>query len=377
MRIYFTRLKCLLRDKGNLFWAIIFPICLGTFFYLGFGRLTMDSMIDTVDAYVASDYTLDILVKEMQEVKINNDKPLFNVDVSKSKDELEQLLLDNKIKGYIYIENDEIVYRVNSSGLEQTITKSFLDQYLQITTLIIKVNTTNPDKLLDVLTDLGNQQSYVREILAGSNPKANRLNIYFYALIAMACLYGSFWGVGLVRDIEADNSPLAARVNITPTHKFKLIIMYFLAALTLHFFGNVVLVLYLKYLLQVEFSNNLALIILTSFVGTIGGITFGSFIAVLVTGSPEKKEGIVNVISLFLSFLSGLMVLEVKYFIDHNIPILGYINPASLLTDSLYSLYYYNSISRYFTRLTILAVLSIVFIIGTYIKMRGNRYDSV
>ena len=334
-------------------------------------------MIDTVDAYVASDYTLDILVKEMKEVKINNDKPLFNVDVSKSKDELEQLLLDNKIKGYIYIENDEIVYRVNSSGLEQTITKSFLDQYLQITTLIIKVNTTNPDKLLDVLTDLGNQQSYVKEILAGSNPKANRLNIYFYALIAMACMYGSFWGVGLVRDIEADNSPLAARVNITPTHKFKLIIMYFLAALTLHFFGNVVLVLYLKYLLQVEFSNNLALIILTSFVGTIGGITFGSFIAVLVTGSPEKKEGIVNVISLFLSFLSGLMVLEVKYFIDHNIPILGYINPASLLTDSLYSLYYYNSISRYFTRLAILAVLSIVFIIGTYIKMRGNRYDSV
>jgi len=377
MRIYFTRLKCLIRDKGNLFWVIIFPLCLGTFFYLGFGRFTMDSFIDTIDTYVASDYYSDLLVSQMQEVKINTDKPLFNVNVDKTKAELEQLLQDKKIKGYIYVENNEITYRVNGSGLDQTVTKGFLDQYLQISELIVKVSTTNPEKINDVINDLAKQRSYVKEILSGSNPKANRLNVYFYALIAMACLYGSFWGIGLVRDIEADNSPLAARVNITPTHKFKLIVTYFLAALTLHFSGNMMLVLYLKYLLQIEFSNNLLLIILTSFVGTIGGITFGAFMSILVKGAPEKKEGIVNIICLFLSFLSGLMFLDVKYFIDRNIPFFSYVNPTSLLTDSLYSLYYYNSLSRYFLRLSILAVLSLIFISGTYFKMRGNRYDSV
>ncbi len=44
----------------------------------------------------------------------------------------------------------------------------------------------------------------------GNAPPDNSLS-YFYSLIAMACLYGSFWGMNEVTDIQANLSDRAAR----------------------------------------------------------------------------------------------------------------------------------------------------------------------
>ena len=47
---------------------------------------------------------------------------------------------------------------------------------------------------------------------------------FFYALIAMACLYGCFIGFGSAITLQANLTPLAARRSVTPTHKLKLIL---------------------------------------------------------------------------------------------------------------------------------------------------------
>src|SRR5690606_18749763 len=104
MRIYLTRLKCLVRNKGNIFWAIFFPLCLGTFFYLGFGRLSLDNILGTIDTYIASDASNNSLIDQMTKIKINDDEFLFNISTKYNKQELENQFNDNKIKGYIYIE---------------------------------------------------------------------------------------------------------------------------------------------------------------------------------------------------------------------------------------------------------------------------------
>ncbi len=377
MRLYLIRIKCLLRNKGNMFWAFIFPLCLGTFFYLGFGRLSMDSVLSNVKAYVASDFADSQMVTQMRKVTYGDDKPLFDVNTNYTKAELEEYLLAEKITGYIYVENNKINYRIYDNGLTQTITKSFLDQYIQVNNLIVEVTTTNPEKLDEVLAGLFNDETYTEEVVTGTNPKANKVVIYFYALIAMACMYASYWGNLLANDIQANYSPLAARVNITPTHKLKIIITYALAALTVHFIGNLGLIAYLKYILKVEFSNHLGLIVLSSFVGTISGIALGTFLSTIIKGSYGKKEGIMTIVSMVLSFLSGLMVVDIKYLVTKNFPIAGYINPANLLTESFYSLYYYDDIKRYFLNLGMLFGLSLLMIFGSYLSMRGTKYDSI
>jgi ABC-2 type transport system permease protein len=360
-----------------MFWTFVFPLCLGTFFYLGFGNLSNDNILSTVDVYIASESKEEQLVNQMKVIYISEDEPLFQVNTEYSQDQLENKLNDNEIIGYIYTKDGEIIYKIAENGLKQTITKSFLDSYIQVNDLILSVSTSDPSKLPVVLADLSNPGDYLEVAKSGTNPKANNFIIYFYALIAMACMFASYWGMGLVNDIQADVSPLAARVSVTPTHKLKLIVLYALAALTLHFIGNLGLIVYLRFVLNVEFANNIGLIILASFVGTISGITLGAFLSSIIRGSINKKEGMITTISMVLSFLSGLMNVDVKYLVTKNAPILGYLNPANLLTEAFYSLYYYSDLGKYFFNLLLLSILSVIMIIVTFLRIRGNKYDSI
>jgi|SRR5690554_2578882 len=377
MEIYLTRLKCLLRNKDNLFWAFIFPLILGTFFYLGFGKLSMDDSFNTIDLYIASDYTDNTLVEIMKNAKYDDGRNLFNMNNSYTKEKLDNDFESDKISNYIFIINDEITYQIKQNGIEETIIKGVLDEYIQIKSLYQSVIVTQPDKIKSIENSLNNQVTYLVEKTTGTNPSANKMIIYFYALIAMACTFGGYWGIALVNDIQADQSPLASRVNITPTHKLKLILLYTLAAITIHFLGNLVLIAYLKYVLKIEFAHNTILIVLTSFIGTISGIALGAFLSSIIKGSPAKKEGLITTISLTLSFLSGLMIVDVKYLISKNVPFLSYINPTSLLTDCFYSLYYYDDIGKYLVNLGMLSIISTLLIFMTYFKLRGHSYDSI
>ena len=66
-----------------------------------------------------------------------------------------------------------------------------------------------------------------------------------------------------------------------------------------------------------------------------------------------------------------------KYIIDKNIPLLNIINPANMITDGLYSLYYYEGFSRYNFNLISLIVFSIVMIVISYFSLRRQKYDSI
>jgi ABC-2 type transport system permease protein len=66
-----------------------------------------------------------------------------------------------------------------------------------------------------------------------------------------------------------------------------------------------------------------------------------------------------------------------KYIVEKNVPILSYINPATLITDGLYTLYYYNSHERYFINISLLSVLSILFCFITYLNIRREKYASI
>src|SRR5690554_165754 len=377
MDIFKTRIKVILRRRDNVFWAFIFPLLLGLFFHLGFGSLSEDNFLETTEVYIEASSLDNALITAMENVEIKDGKKLFILNQEHTKDELEVKLIAEEITGFVYGEDNEVIFRITNSGLTQTIVKSFLDQYMQINALVTKVVTTNPEVLPNVLSDLETNVTYFTSDLSSADPNANVLTLYFYALIAMACLFAAYWGINLVNDVSANMSDLGVRVEIAPTHRFKLIIIYFLAALLVHYIGNILLILFLKYILGVAFTDNIFLILLISLVGTISGIALGAFLSALIKGSRNFKEGIVTSVTLVLSALSGLMFLDLKYYVESALPIIKYINPASSLTDAFNSLYYYNDYSMYAANIINLVILSVVFIFLTYILMRGKKYDSI
>jgi len=77
------------------------------------------------------------------------------------------------------------------------------------------------------------------------------------------------------------------------------------------------------------------------------------------------------------SFLAGLMVVNMKYIVTRSAPILQWVNPAHLISDAFYSLYYYDTNTRFWlsiaAQLTMVAVFSVIVVL----KLRRQRYASL
>jgi len=67
----------------------------------------------------------------------------------------------------------------------------------------------------------------------------------------------------------------------------------------------------------------------------------------------------------------------IKLIIRNNVPVLSYLNPANLIADSFYALYFYSGTTHYFINLLILCAMTVVFGFITYIVLRRQKYASL
>lgn len=116
---------------------------------------------------------------------------------------------------------------------------------------------------------------------------------------------------------------------------------------------------------------------LTTFVGSVAGLSLGSIVSAIVKKSEGIKIAILIGVSMSGSALAGMMYQGIKYIIAKNIPILSYLNPVNLLTDAFYCLYYYDTFTRYALNIVLLCVFIIVFCLGTYFIVRRRKYASL
>ncbi len=375
--IFTTRLKCLLRDRQTIFWTLMFPLILGTFFNLSLANLNKSETFQPIDIAVINDagYQQNSDFRPVLENISTGSDRLFNLTAA-SKQDADKLLNDGKIKGYITVGAD-IGMTVNDSGLSQNIIKSFLDSYKKTSSVTKSIITQDPSSLQKgLLDDLKSQKEYTREV-SGNSAAPNTVLNYFYSLIAMACLYGGFFGMKEVTDIQANISQRAARVNIAPVHKLKMFLVSMSASLLVHFVELLILLAYLRFGFNVDFGAKTGYVLLTTFVGSVIGISFGAFVSALVPKGEGIKVAIMLAVSMTGSFLAGMMYQDIKYIVAQNVPVLSYLNPVNLLTDAFYSLYYYDTFTRYALNMGILSAFILVFCTVSYLIIRRQKYASI
>ena len=91
----------------------------------------------------------------------------------------------------------------------------------------------------------------------------------------------------------------------------------------------------------------------------------------------ETKLGLGIGISLLLSFLAGMMVSNIKIIIAEKAPLINKINPVALISDGIYSLYYYQSLDRYYNNLICLVGVTLGLILLTFILSLSARTSIV
>ncbi len=374
-------LKVLLRNKGLLFWTFAFPILLGILFNMAFKDIENKEAFDVIDIAIVENayFENDLVFKESFKTLSNDDSnKIFDVTYT-DLENAKKLLEEEKITGYLTLTGTGVNITVTSSGTEETILRYVTEEIESEKEIIYSFLTSEKEE------GNNNFAEEISKIMANTDAKINNISnknlgytmIEYYTLIAMAALYGGTISMNATNYKLANMNPVGKRTAISPVSKRKMILGSLLASYIVQLIGLSLLFIFTIFVMKVDYGDNLPLVILLGLVGSLAGLSLGIMISSLFKTNENNKDGILISVTMFWCFLSGMMGITMKYVIDKYVPILNKINPASMMTDGLYALYYYETKERYFFDIISLLVFSFIMIIISYRSLRRQKYDSI
>lgn len=383
--------KTLLKNKMLLFWTFAFPIILGLFFNMAFSDIEKNETLDIIDiAIIDNEYYQENEIYKSTFKTLSdeeNEEQLFNTTVT-TEEKAKSLLSEDKITGILKLTENGPLLTVNQSGINETILRYVVDE---ITSTIEVTNKIFEDKVAEELMNGNKQIDYeklhkeIMELVMNnetniknvSNDNLSYTMIEYYTLIAMSCLYGGMIAMFITNYKLANMNSVGKRVSVSPIHKGSMLLGSLLASYIVQVVGLAILFLFTIFVIKVNYGTKLLPVILLSLVGSLAGLTLGVAVATLVKSNENTKTGILIALTMAGCFLSGMMGITMKYIIDKYVPILNMLNPASMITDGLYSLYYYDTYNRYIFNIVSLILFSLVMIVISIRGLRREKYDSI
>ena len=384
-------LKTLLKNRMLVFWTFAFPILLGLFFNMAFSSIEESETFDPLDIAVVNDDNFksnEAFQGALKELSSNdNENKIFNIKYV-NLDKAKKLLSKDKIVGYLVFNDEKPEIVVKTNGSYETILKNVIDEISQT---IFITSTVMEDEITKQIIKGNHQIDYqalsnqVKQKIESVNSNiedtsSNHLSyvlIEFYTLIAMTCLYGGVVSMEAMNQSLPNMDSKGKRISVSPTNKFTIVLSSLLASYIVQLIGVFLLFAFLLFVLKIDFGSHILLCILLSIIGSLAGLSIGLFVSTVLKTNENTKVGIIISISMVYSFLSGMMGITMKYIIDKNVPLLNQINPANMITDGFYSLYYYNTLDRYIGNIISLVIFSVILLTISGLVLRRQKYDSI
>ena len=368
-----------LRQKEALWWNLLFPLVLATLFHIAFSGLASDELFTAIPTAVVTKNDGSAAFREVMDTLNEPGENRF-LDVTYcTKEEALNLLEQKKVIGILY-EGSPLSLAVSAEmggvRMEQSILSCFVEQYNLQAHALEQIAATHPENLPAAIDALNVDTSYTTES-SYSDGNMDPQTTYFFSLIAMSCLFASMGGLQVTIRTQANLSRLGARKCLSPVPKSISLAGAMCASVLFQFFCVLVGILYMYGVLNVNFGHEFFNILLTCFVGCFSGVSMGFCIGCISHMGEGVKSGLLMAVTMFLSFLSGLMMGNIRIYIENYCPWLNRINPAALISDSFYALSIYQSHSRYATNLVTLTVISALFCITGFAMVRRDKYATL
>lgn len=381
--------KSLIKEKTLIFWTFAFPLILATFFYLTFSGIEENDVIDVINIGVVKneEFEENLAFKEgFKELSKGEDKLLDIEYLTLEKGE--ELLEKGEISGIILFDNGPKTI-IKKSGINETVLNYVVEEIAQSEKVFRKSIENHFEKTKEIPTEESIEKALenINEKMENLRNSENTIDksfsnlkfsmIYFYTIIAMTCMYSGMMGMEALSKILPDTTKEGMRISVSPAPRWKLIFSGLFASFIIQILAIAILFLYTVFVLNIDYGENLGYVMILTLLGCLGGLSLGVFIETVIPLSENGKTGVLLGITMLGSFLSGMMNVGIKYYVDKHFPILNKINPTRMITDGLYSLYYYDTLERY--RFNILSlVIFIAVLLGISIfRLRGRRYDSI
>lgn len=377
--LYYS-LKTIFRNKSQVFWCLAFPILLGTMFHCALGGLSASEQFSVIPVAVVLDDAKnnDILTDMLDTLSTPGENQFLDITYA-DKNEALSLLEQKTVTGILYGEETlslTISAEMTDAVIQQSILSAFVEQFNMNCEALTDIAITHPKALPDAISAMAEETHYLTEA-SFTNGDLDESLTYFFNLIAMTCLYAAIVGSNIAIENQANLSFLGARKSISPVHRLVSIYANLTAALIFEFTSVCISLCYLHFVLGVNFGTQSGYVLLASLVGCLAGISIGFFIGSIGQLSRETKFGILMAVIMVGCLLSGLMVGNIRMYVEKVCPMLNHINPAALISDALYALAVYPSHERYFTNVITLFILSLCFSFAGFILVRRKKYASI
>ena len=392
LRVFSMKFKELIRNRSLTGWNFLFPLILSTAFYLGFGNMIHedpDLFTGIPCGYVQSGsespmeedaVAFEQVLRSLdqtdagKETTSENAQRLLKLKTYTNAKEAGKALKKGKIDGYYEEKDGEILLTVKENGKSSTILNQIRKEYTNNRLTVIHLMKEDSSKLAEVMHLLTDEQTFLRPYSFGE--KTSAYMQYFFALLAMVALYGATTSVEMLKGMCASLSELGKRYECTPVRKLSSVFAGSLACLIIQSIGSFLIVMYIQYVLGLSFGAPLPAVMLVVVLGDAVGISLG-----MLVGAICKNESLLWVIPLGVamtcSFLSGLMMGNLRQLIEQACPVINRINPAALITDALYVAATYGLNRTFYIDLLILAAMFLITVTGSALLLRRRKYASI
>lgn len=378
--------KTLLKNRALVFWTLAFPFILAILFNVAFARLHDYDVFEPIDVAVINDenFEKDELFGQVFKTLGEGDDRVFNLRYE-NWDEADKLLDNEKIDGIVYVSDEKPKIKIKQNGTNQTVLATVVEQISQKIKMVgeyvgakageammagqtVDIATISQEAI-DIVT---NSKANIRD----ESHVMNMVSIEFFTLIAMACMQGAMLSVELTNRCLPNLSQRGKRVAIAPTKKTCMITSSLLAGYIMLFGAVMLLILFMRFVLGVEFGNNMPFIMLLSAVGALTAMMMGVFLSVTFKTNEAAKNVIVVTVTMVGCLFAGMFG-GMKLYFDNLLPFVNKVSPVGLITDGYYSLLYYEDSTRFIINLLSLLAVAAVFFVLSIRNLRKARYDSI
>ena len=371
---FLYEIKSSLRVRDLLFWLILFPIILGTFFKIAFGDLYEQQTKVTAIPTAIVETEDNAIFRSVVESVSESDEPLLKAEYLTEEEALKKLK-DGDIKGIIY-SGDKLTLTVSGDGVEQSVLKLFVEQYMIREKIITDAVKADPTKAQAVIAALSEEITTSEEAPL-TNGSTDFYIQYFYNLIGMVAMYGSVTGLHIAMSLQANLSELGARKSCSATPKSISLLATLTGTWVVQSICMIICVSFTAFVLKVDYGDRLPFVYLAAICGGIIGVSFGFFVGSIGKMKQGAKVGICMTVSMVMCFLSGLMAGNMKPIIAEKAPWLNEINPAALVTDSISALNLYSGYEIFTRKIVIMLIESVIFYILGLLITRRRKYASL
>ncbi|MFM1539537.1 ABC transporter permease [Helcococcus bovis] len=355
MKNFMHNLKYLVKsvfvDKDVLFWIILYPIILSSFFYFSLNSIGKESA-SKINVGLDSKNEYSYIFKQVD---------IFNLlDIKKGEEN--SSLKNNKIDAFV---DEKLNIKTSSNTVNYTfkvnVVESVVRQIKEMQNLNIPIE----------------KYDFNANYFSSKNAEVSPIKFFMYSLLAMYMIYGYFMTCQIYSLYQGNLSAFGARVSVSPISKYNKLFVPFVFGFLVNIFSNILLILVITYIYGISIIQNLPYTAIILISANILGLSLGALISVTNKLSLNAKTGLGVGISLFLAFLTGMMNNQMKSVIEGAVPFISKINPVALGMDALYGVNVLNDTKILYENVGLMLVSSLVILSISFVFMNRGRYESI